>query len=261
MNYKSLTDEEKEKVLRDLYFCENLSWIEVGKRLGISVDIAKRNARKFGIKSRSTSQAAKLSMDVGRSISPMKGKKQPEERRRRIAKTAYEYWQNRSPEEMEKKRKLGKKQWDEKPIEEKLEIIRKTKEGGIRSLSVGSKLETFIVKELASLGYRTDHHKTHLIRNTRMHIDIFIRSLRTIIEIDGPSHFKPIRGEENLLKTQARDRQKTGLILAEGFCLIRVRHFGKMSKHRMIVCFNKVNKILEDIKNKFPDEGSRLFFV
>ena len=46
------------------------------------------------------------------------------------------------------------------------------------------------------------------MRNNRLEIDLYVTDLQTAIEVDGPSHFEPVWGEENLIKNQRSDKQK-----------------------------------------------------
>ena len=91
---------------------------------------------------------------------------------------------------------------------------------------------------------------------------MYIPSLKTIIEIDGPSHFLPIWGEEKLQKQIKADDQKTGLILSKGFVIIRVKNMldyvSLASKNKMII--SVVDK-LNTIDNKFPRKAKRFIEI
>ena len=51
-------------------------------------------------------------------------------------------------------------------------------------------------------GFKVEFHKEHWLQNHRLQLDLFIPDLRTVVEVDGPSHFKPVWGMENLIKNQ-----------------------------------------------------------
>ena len=52
------------------------------------------------------------------------------------------------------------------------------------------------------------------------------------IEIDGPSHFLPVWGEDALKKNISYDQKKQGLILGRGLTLIRIKQTKDFSKAR-----------------------------
>ena len=91
---------------------------------------------------------------------------------------------------------------------------------------------------------------------------MYIPSLKTIIEIDGPSHFLPIWGEEKLQKQIKADDQKTGLILSKGFEIIRVKNMldfvSLASKEKMVV---SVTEQLQNIDKKFPAKSKRFIEI
>jgi very-short-patch-repair endonuclease len=87
---------------------------------------------------------------------------------------------------------------------------------------------------------------------------MYVPSLKTIIEIDGPSHFLPIWGEEKLQKQIKADFHKTGLILSKGMIIIRIKHLSDS------LCLADKEKLrldilncLDTIKRSFPKESER----
>ena len=91
----------------------------------------------------------------------------------------------------------------------------------------GSKIEKFLIGELTKLGYNVLHHKKGLIANAELEPDIVVTDFKTVIEIDGPSHFFPIWGQETLNKKIAAGNEKNGLFLLNGFFILRVKHLCK----------------------------------
>jgi very-short-patch-repair endonuclease len=84
----------------------------------------------------------------------------------------------------------------------------------------------------------------------------------TIIEVDGPSHFLPVWGEDRLQKQMKADLDKNGLILSKGFVMIRI----KALKTRLSLVDeedlkNLVLKHLCDIETNFPPESERYLEV
>ena len=114
----------------------------------------------------------------------------------------------------------------------------------------GSKLEKFLKEELTKCGHTIEIHKKNLIPNENLEIDMYFPELKAIIEIDGPSHFLPIWGEEKLQKQIKSDSHKTGLILSKGFVIIRVKHLSDSLclsdrhnlKDRLVEMLSKIEK-------------------
>lgn len=126
----------------------------------------------------------------------------------------------------------------------------------------GSKLEKFILERLTGLGYSVEFHKKNLIPNQNMEIDLYIPSLKTIIEVDGPSHFLPIWGQEKLNKQIKADSQKSGLILSKGFIIIRIKNLSDFvslnNKEKLI---SNLSNMLGKIEDKFPPESKRFIEI
>jgi very-short-patch-repair endonuclease len=87
---------------------------------------------------------------------------------------------------------------------------------------------------------------------------MYIPSLKTIIEVDGPSHFLPIWGEEKLRKQIKADVNKTGLILSKGYVIIRIKNLADS------VCLADREKLRLDILDRlgtieksFPSKSER----
>ena len=64
----------------------------------------------------------------------------------------------------------------------------------------------------------------------------------------------PFRGEENLIKNQRSDKQKTGLIISQGMVLIRIKQDKRISQRYFRNIFNKLVAELEKIKTNFPEK-------
>ena len=96
-----------------------------------------------------------------------------------------------------------------------------------------------------------------MLLNERLHIDLFLPDMATAIEVDGPSHFEPVWGEEALLRTQKADQQKTGLLLSNGFVLIRVKQQKGLSEKYKREILSSLTKTLDGIKKKYPSRENR----
>ena len=110
-------------------------------------------------------------------------------------------------------------------------------------------LEKFILNSLLSDGYKVIFHQEQTLSNTKLQIDIMIPSINTAIEIDGPSHFLPVWGDEALERNVKYDQKKEGLIIGKGLYLIRIQQTKDFSKTRALLVYDKLKNALEQIKN------------
>ena len=124
----------------------------------------------------------------------------------------------------------------------------------------GSKLEQFLQKRLQSAGFSVRMHEL-IIPAENLEIDLYIKELKTIIEVDGPSHFYPIWGEEKLQKQINADLRKSGALLSKGYVVIRIKSEGQESLSKKEELINCVLKQLNDIKKKFPPRSKRFIEV
>ena len=86
--------------------------------------------------------------------------------------------------------------------------------------------------------------------------------MNTIIEVDGPSHFLPIWGEDKLAKQIVADEQKNGIVLSKGFAVLRIKNLSDFislqAKEKLI---KEVVYTLEKIKKKFPKRTERFIEI
>lgn len=199
---------------------EGFSLRQIADKFGVSHMTVKRELVKAGIELRLPNEAQANFLKRNPDKHPTKGKKQKEETKLKISKTIKEYL---TPGEIERRREAGKKKWQEKSEEEKRQFSERLLKKFRETSKTGSKLEKYLVAELSAAGYEPEFHKEMLIENERMHIDIFLPKHMVAIEIDGPTHYEPIFGEEQLLKVQLADMQKNGLIVSNNMSIIRIR--------------------------------------
>jgi very-short-patch-repair endonuclease len=95
------------------------------------------------------------------------------------------------------------------------------------------------------------------LSNTKLQIDLFLPELNIAIEVDGPSHFLPVWGDDVLNKNIKYDNKKTGLILGKGLVLIRIKQVREFSKARGLSIYQKLYSSIEQIRNKFPESDNR----
>lgn len=238
-------------------FDEGKSTYEIAEIFGTYANKIGRILKKHG-RSRDKSEAQKLAIESGRNKHPTKGRKRTKEEKEKISESRYQAWQNITPEKRAEFVEKCKEQWHNMSDAEKGAMQEAAIKGVHRASKEGSNLERYLLSELTSLGYNIVFHKKGLIENDDLEIDLFIPSLRAAIEIDGPAHFFPIWGQESLEKHIRADAKKTGLLLANGLVVIRIKHLRRRAsdKHKRDVLAGLV-EVLKSLENKFPEKDKR----
>lgn len=255
--YFDLTENEKIKFLKEVYLKRNISFRVIAEMVGTYPNRIRRDANRFGINSRDRSKAAKIALEVGRSIHPTEGIGHKEETKFKISESQGKVWDSLSDEEREYRSRLGKESWELKSDTDKKEFIRKGANAIRKTAQNGSRLELFLFDELVKLNYRVQLHKSSWLQNVKLETDLFIEDLLTVIEIDGPSHFEPVWGKERLRDKQDADRQKDGLVLKDGLVMIRIKQTKRISQRYMREVLGRLLEKLEEIKQSFPKEDKR----
>ena len=115
---------------------------------------------------------------------------------------------------------------------------------------------------MTKVGYDVIFHKRGLIANQNLEVDLFIPSINTAIEIDGPAHFLPIWGEESLNRHIRADAQKAGLLMNRGFVILRVKNIIRnLSQKNMRETLAAIIVELKKIEKKFPPATKRLIEI
>jgi very-short-patch-repair endonuclease len=257
MNYSSLDDKDKKKLLKEKYIKEKLSFAEIAKQFGTYANKLRRDASKLGIEIRSRSQAAKVALECGRSEHPTQGKGHSDETKLKISESQGKVWDSLTDEDRIVRSEIGKMSWESKSDNEKRDVLEKGSQAIREASRIGSKLERYLLYKLTEIGYDVQFHREHLLRNQRLEIDLYVNDTQTAIEVDGPSHFEPVWGEENLERNKRSDRQKTGLIISEGMVLIRVKQDKRSSQRYFRKVLEQVVQELEKITKEFPKEDQR----
>ena len=257
MDYCSLNDKQKKELLHKKYVKKQLSFAEIARQVGTYTNRVRRDASKLGIQIRSRSEAAKVALHSGRAEHPTKGKSHTEETKIKISESQGKVWDSLTDEGRTLRSNIGKESWEKKTESEKRETLEKGSQAIREASRMGSKLERYLLVELTKIGYEVQFHKEHLLRNQRLEIDLYVNDTSTAIEVDGPSHFEPVWGEENLERNKRSDRQKTGLIISEGMVLIRIKQDKRSSQRYFRKVLQEVVEALRKISNKFPKEDQR----
>jgi len=255
--YQSLNAVEKKRFIETLYHSKNMSWNEIASLVGTYGNKIRRDAKLLGIKSRTKSEAQSVAIQEGRHPHPTKDKGHSETTKIKISDAMAESWENLTEDQLEERSKIGKELWDKKTPKEIEEFRKAAGEGVRKAAKEGSKLEHFLLDNLIAAGYRVEHHKEQFIKNERLQVDLLLPELNIAIEVDGPSHFKPVWGYDALQRNIRADKEKTGLLIGRGLVLIRVRQTKSLSDKYLRDILSDVLDTIRKIKKKFPSEGER----
>lgn len=246
INGRTVTIDE----IRERYEKRGMSWAEIAKEFGTYANKIARFAQKHGVAPRDNSTAQKKLFERGVRKSPTEGKQHSLETKEKISKKQAKTWENMTDEEHRKRCKMSKELWDSKSKEE-IDALRKAAtEGVLKAAQDGSKIEKYLQQKLRDAGYVIEPHKEDLLSGVKTHIDIFLPTLQTAIEIDGPAHFSPIWGQEKLHKHQEKDRKKNARLIGAGFTVVRVKYMiSSSSLAKMRYAADEVLKVVNQIQN------------
>lgn len=250
-----------EERIISLYKDENKSTYEIAELLETYPNKIRRTLKKHGVELKSKSEAQKLALENGRCQHPTEGKKRSLEERVKISSGLVNHWDSISDAERENRAKQAKDRWKQMSLSQRDKMSRLATAAIRKAGKEGSKLERFIGEKIQEAGFGIEIHNKRLIPTENLEIDIYIPSLKTIIEVDGPSHFLPIWGEEKLQKQIKADLHKSGLILSRGYAIIRVKSMGQESLSTKEQLAQDVVNKLKDIKKEFPPKTERFIEV
>ena len=257
MEYNKLSDKQKKDLLIKEYEKSNKSFKDIADQYLTYANKIRRDAIKYGIKIKDKSQAQKNALKKGKSIHPTKGKNRPQEVKDKIGLSVMNSWENLDATTLQQRKDKARQNWENFSEDIKQNILREANIAVREASKGGSKLEKFLLEQLLHDGHKVDFHKEQSLSNTKLQIDLFLPTLNIAIEVDGPSHFEPVWGEEALKRNKGYDNKKTGLIIGKGLVLIRIKQTKDFSKSRAKVIYNNLRQIINDISNKFPESNHR----
>lgn len=251
INYKNLSEKDKKTFLINQYETLQKSFADIAKETNTYANKLRRDCLKFNIKIRNKSEAQKNALSNGRTDHPTKGKQRSVHTKHKIGLGVLKSWEDLTEEELNARKEKAKYNWEKLSDDDKENILREANKAVRQASKSGSKLENFIFEYLLQQGFSVDFHKEQSILNTKLQIDIFIPKYNIAIEVDGPSHFEPVWGDDTLKRNKKYDNKKTGLILGKGLYLIRIKQTRDFSKSRaLLVCYKLLENIQDIINNK-----------
>lgn len=202
----------------------------------------------YGIPLRDRSDAQSVALTSGRHSHPTKGKQREDSVKSKIGKNVSASWKTISKEERERRSQASKTQWANMSEDEREEFKRRGIEAVRQSSKVGSKIERFLYDKFISLSIPVEFHKKDFIPYTKLVPDLYLSTYNTVVEVDGPTHYENIWGEDYLAKKMGEDAEKNGTLIAAGYNVIRLRVMRKnLSKVFKDEVFDKLMETLEQI--------------
>lgn len=237
-------------------FTENQrSAFDIAKELGCFPTQVRRWIKKYGIEGRNRSEARKLHIEqFGHH---MEGKVRTEEEKKAISLGLQASWEEMSEGEQKERRekasKVAHSNWAALDDEEKKVMLSKMHKGNKKAAKGGSKNENAVAEMLKARGHKVYQRTTEFTPACTYEIDIALPSLSIAIEIDGPTHFDPVYGEENLDRVQAKDDKKDVMLRGCGWTVVRCRDYS--TSPSQAICRRIVEQIEEGIKNGVFTDG------
>lgn len=171
---------------------------------------------------RNKSESTKIALKTGRKTHPTEGTNRSADEKLKISEGRAKAWDNLTEIQKEGISIGARTRWDAMSDEKKVEMRTLSNEAIRLTSKEGSSLEKYLHLELVKAGYDCYHHQK-ILENMKLEVDLFIPALKLAIEIDGPAHFLPIWGEENLAHHIKADKQKNALLQSRGCSVIRVQ--------------------------------------
>jgi very-short-patch-repair endonuclease len=249
MSYGNMNEFQRKELLKKEYEKNKRSFADIAKNYDTYSNRLLRDAKKFNIKIRDKSEAQKNALSTGKSKHPTQGKKREENIKEKIGLSVLKSWEQLSDKQLQERKNKSKKQWENLSKDDQDNILRKANEAVRLSSKIGSKLERFLLQQLLNDGYNVVFHQEQTLANTKLQIDLFLPKLNVAIEVDGPSHFEPVWGEQNLTKNKKYDNKKSGLILGKGLFLIRIKQSKDFSTSRAKLIYNEIKDKLNNLDN------------
>lgn len=255
--YQKMNDFEKQKIIQESYIDKKMSFAEIAEKYGTYPNRIRRDAIKFKFPIRSKSEAQKNVLEMGKASHPTEGKARSDDEKNKIALSMHSSWNKMSEKERNKRKQESRNRWNAMDDTIKENMLNAAHVAIRKSSVEGSKLEKFVLAKLLENNYKVEFHKEQILTNTKLQIDLFLPGENVAIEVDGPSHFEPVWGDDSLSRNQKYDQKKTGLILGKGIKLIRIKQTGDYSKAKAIILTNKLLDILANISTS----NDNLFYI
>lgn len=246
-SWNNLSKDDKSDILNDLYIKQKKSFADIALLYGTYPNKIRRETVSLNIQIRNKSEAQKNALKTGKHKHPTKGTQRPEETKNKIGTGVMKAWESLDEPELEQRRTKAKEAWLKLDDDEKVRLTQLANQAVRKTSKVGSKLEKYVLEYLLKKNFKVEFHKEQILSNTKLQIDLFLPNMGIAIEIDGPSHFLPVWGEDALQKNINYDQKKQGLILGKGLTLIRIKQTKDFSKTRAQRICDNLSLLLDSI--------------
>lgn len=221
----------------------------VATKLGVPLASLSRFMKRNGILSRDKAEAQKNYLKDH--DHQMRGKKHSDSTKQKISKGLGEFWDKLSDDDKEElKRKIGsawRRKWQQMSENERKTMMEGLSNRAKETQGQGSRLERYVAEELRKRGYTVEERSTNYTAGKQFEVDIALPKERIAIEIDGPTHFLPIHGEDHLKEQQERDARKDELVTGAGMNVLRIRdNNGPLSQVRIDRIEQAIREIISD---------------
>jgi very-short-patch-repair endonuclease len=252
---------EHKQELEKRYIDEKVTASEIARMYGTYTNKIVRALKFLKIEIRDKSECQKELLRSGKAKHPTQGKKLSEATKAKISEASHNSWENKTPDELEAFKQMKKDAWNNRSADEVENFNNKSIKAIANSSRGGSKAEIKIMDELKKAGYNPLHHHRPLEKE-KLEVDIIIPDKRIAIEIDGPSHYKPIWGDINFDRTRKADIEKNGILATNGFCMIRIKHLvNTVTQHMYKKTCASLIKVIEEVSTSFPQQSDRLIYI
>jgi very-short-patch-repair endonuclease len=212
------------------YTDDKMSVYEIAEKYGTYSQKIRRLLIKHNVPMRDKSEAQALVLEKGRASHPTEGKGHSAETKIKISEKAADTWKNMDDETYKERSELMRAKWDAIPDHIKENMREKATKALQEAAKEGSKMEKHIQRVLIENGFNSIYHRAFKVPGHDFEIDIYLPDYNIAIEIDGPSHFFPIWGEDKLLKQIKADEDKNALLLRTGVKILRIKNLGIFSE-------------------------------
>lgn len=252
---------EHKQELEKRYIEDKLTASEIARMYNTYTNKIVRALKFLKIEIRDKSECQKELLRTGKAKHPTKGKKLSDATKEKISKASHNSWINKTEDEMESFKQLKREAWNNRSAEEVEEFNKKSINAISNASRAGSKAEIKLMEGLISAGYQPLHHHRPLEKE-KLEVDIIIPDKRIAIEIDGPSHYKPIWGDINFDRTRKADIEKNGILATNGFCMIRIKNLvNTVTQHMYKKTCASLIKVIEEISENFPPISNRVIYI
>ena len=253
-SWDKINKSDKLDLLTKLYIDQKKSFADIAAMYDTYANKIRREVVGLSIPIIDKSEAQKNSLKTGKHKHPTKGLTRSEDTKNKIGMGVMKSWDSLDDAALNKRKLKAKEAWENLDEDTKQNMIKLANDAVRATSKTGSKLEKFIFNKLLEDGYKVDFHKEQSLLTTKLQIDLFLPTMNVAIEIDGPSHFLPVWGDDALQKNIKYDQKKEGLILGKGLKLIRIKQTKDFSKSRSNNTYVALKNLLENISNQTNSE-------